>query len=64
MKCNKEKFVKLMAENFFNNETLAKEMGVNVATVSKLKNGRTTPQAETLKKLCTALNCKPSDLLE
>lgn len=64
MKCNKEKFEKLMKENFFNNSTLAETMGVNVMTVSKLRNGKTEPQAGTLKKLCEALKCKPTDILE
>lgn len=64
MKCNKEKFTRLMKLNYFNNATLAEAMGVNPATVSKLKTGKAEPQAETLKKLCKALNCTPADLME
>ena len=64
MKCNKEKLARLMKENFYNNSTLAEAMGVNVMTVSKLRNGKTEPHAETLRKLCEALKCTPADLLE
>lgn len=64
MKCNKEKFTRLMKQNYFNNATLAETMGVNASTISKLKTGKTEPHAETLKKLCEALNCTPADLLE
>lgn len=64
MKCNKQAFERLMKSNFYNNETLAAAMGVNVATISKLRNGRTEPQAATLKKLCEALKCEPAEILE
>ncbi|MBC9706315.1 MAG: helix-turn-helix transcriptional regulator [Enterococcus sp.] len=64
MKCKKEAFERLMKQNFFNNATLAEAMGVNVMTVSKLRNGKTEPQAATLKKLCEALKCTPAELLD
>ena len=64
MKCNKEKLIRKMKENLYNNETLAKAMGVNVSTISKLRNGKTEPHIETLRKLCTALKCEPKDILD
>lgn len=64
MKCNRAKFERLMKMNFYNNRTLAAAMGVHETTISKLKMGKTTPHAETLKKLCETLKCTPADILE
>ena len=63
MHLDKAKFEKAMKQNFFNNEKLAKACGVSVPTISRLRNGKTEPQAATLEKICKALNCSPSDIM-
>ena len=44
---------------------LADRVGITLANVSVLKNGRAKAlKISTLAKLCDALNCQPGDLLE
>lgn len=44
---------------------LANQVGITIANLSILKNGRAKAvRLETLNKLCKALNCQPGDLLE
>ncbi len=44
---------------------LAEQVGITMANLSILKNGRAKAvRLETLDKLCKALNCQPGDLLE
>lgn len=64
MKIEREKLERLMKLNFFSMDALAKAAGISNKTISDLKLGKREPQAGTLKKLCKALNCSPSDLLE
>ena len=64
MKCNKAAFERFMKLNYHTNATLAEETGLNIMTVSNIRNGKKEPQARTLKKLCTALKCEPKDILE
>ena len=44
---------------------LAEKVGITLANLSILKNGRARAlRLETLDKLCKALDCQPGDLLE
>lgn len=44
---------------------LAEKVGITLANLSILKNGRAKAvRIETLDKICRALNCQPGDLLE
>ena len=44
---------------------LAEKVGITLANLSILKNGRAKAlRLETLDKLCKALDCQPGDLLE
>jgi len=44
---------------------LAEKVGITIANVSVLKNGKAKAlKISTLIKLCEALNCQPGDLLE
>lgn len=40
----------------------AKEIGVNVATLSNWERGKTSPDVDKFKALCTVYNC-PSDIV-
>ena len=64
MKINTEKFTRLMVENFYNNDKLAKACGVAPVTISRIKTGKQEPHTETLRKLCEALKCSPADILQ
>ena len=45
--------------------TLTERVGLTMANVSLLKNGKVKAiRLETLQKLCAALDCQPGDLLE
>ena len=44
---------------------LAEEVGITMANISILKNGRAKAiKLETLNKICQALNCQPGEILE
>lgn len=44
---------------------LAEKVGITIANVSVLKNGKAKAlKISTLVKLCEALNCQPGDILE
>ena len=44
---------------------LSRRVGITVANISVLKNGRARAvRVETLDRLCRALDCQPGDLLE
>lgn len=44
---------------------LADHVGITIANISVLKNGKAKAlKISTLKKLCQALDCQPGDLLE
>ncbi len=44
---------------------LAEQVGITIANLSILKNGRAKAvKLETLNKICQALQCQPGDLLE
>ena len=44
---------------------LSEKLGITMANVSILKNGKAKAvQVETLNKLCAALDCQPGDLFE
>lgn len=44
---------------------LADKVGITIANVSVLKNGKAKAlKMSTLKKLCEALDCQPGDILE
>jgi putative transcriptional regulator len=44
---------------------LAEKVGITIANMSILKNGRAKAiKVETLNKICGALHCQPGDILE
>ena len=44
---------------------LAEKVGITIANLSILKNGRAKAiKIETLNKICRALDCQPGDILE
>ena len=44
---------------------LAEEVGITLANLSILKNGKAKAvRLNTLEKICEALNCQPGDILE
>lgn len=44
---------------------LSKKVGITIANISILKNGRAKAlKFETLEKICKALDCQPGDILE
>ncbi len=44
---------------------LAEKVGITMANISILKNGRARAiRLETLNAICTALSCQPGDILE
>ena len=44
---------------------LAQRVGITLANISILKNGRAKAiKVETLDKICSALSCQPGDILE
>ena len=44
---------------------LAEKVGITLANISILKNGKAKAiRMETLDKICAALNCQPGDILE
>lgn len=57
---------RVMADRKVTNQSLAQQIGMHPVSISKLKNTDTLPQigGETLAKLCDALRCVPSDLIE
>jgi len=45
-------------------QTLAEQVGITIANLSILKNGKAKAiRLETLEAICKALNCQPGDLL-
>ncbi|MBD5087079.1 MAG: helix-turn-helix transcriptional regulator [Clostridiales bacterium] len=42
---------------------IAKELGINVQTVSRYANGKTLPRAIVFGKLCVILNLDPNEIL-
>lgn len=61
MKIDIEKLNDMMKNRLETNSSLAEKMGVNVATVSRIRNGRDL-RISTMKKLTEALNCTVDDL--
>ena len=54
----------VMADRDVNNKQLHLLTGLHLGTIAKLRNNRPDRiDMETLEKLCTALNCQPSELL-
>lgn len=56
------KFLIQMQKAVMTNEELAKAAGVNENTVSRIRCGYPA-RPSTVRKLCAALNCQPSDIL-
>jgi putative transcriptional regulator len=56
----------VMADRKMTNQALAQIVEMNPVSISKLKNADDFPKigGETLAKLCDALHCTPSDLIE
>ena len=54
----------LMNKNGYTLTGLAEEIGITLANLSNLKNGKTFPSKDTLDNLCRVLNCQPGDILE
>jgi len=61
MKIDIEKLNDMMKNRLETNSSLADKMGVNVATVSRILNGRDI-KISTMKKLTEALECTVDDL--
>lgn len=61
MKIDIEKLNDMMKNRLETNSSLAEKMGVNAATVSRIRNGRDL-RISTMKKLTEALNCTVDDL--
>lgn len=64
MKIDKAKFDRLLYLKALNYTELAELAGVQVMTISKMANGKTTPRAATLRKITKVLDCQPVDILE
>lgn len=55
----------MLAKRKMSVTTLADRVGITIANVSILKNGKAKAlKISTLMKLCEALDCQPGDLLE
>lgn len=55
----------MLAKNKMSVSDLTEKLGLTLANVSLLKNGKLKGiKFETLDKLCEIFNCQPSDLLE
>lgn len=55
----------MLAKRKMNVTELSEAIGITMANVSILKNGRAKAiRIETLDKICRALQCQPGDLLE
>ncbi len=55
----------MLAKRKMSVSELADRVGITLANISILKNGRAKAiRIETLNKICTALQCQPGDLLE
>jgi len=63
-KINRAKLDRLLQLAAMNYTDLSKAAGLGYATVINLANGHTVPRAGTLRKITTALNCTPADILE
>lgn len=61
MKIDIEKLNDMMKQRLETNASLAEKMNVNVATVSRIRNGRDL-RISTMKKLTEALECTVDDL--
>ena len=55
----------MLAERKMSVTELSEKLGITIANVSILKNGKAKAiRIETLNKLCEVLDCQPADLLE
>ena len=55
----------MMAKRKMSVTELSEKVGITMANVSILKNGKAKAiKLDTLNKICEALNCQPGDLLE
>lgn len=55
----------IMAKRKMSLNTLAKEVDISLANLSKLKNNHVRAiKFSTLESICEALNCQPADILE
>jgi len=45
-------------------ETLAEESGLSLRTIQRIENGETNPTGDTLKRLSSALNVNPDELID
>ena len=55
----------MLAKRKMKVSTLADEVGITVANISVLKNGKAKAiRIETLDKICQVLQCQPGDILE
>ena len=55
----------MLAERKMSVTELSEKLGITMANVSILKNGKAKAvKVETLNKLCAALDCQPGDLFE
>mgnify|MGYP000359042210 CR=1 FL=1 len=63
MRFSYNKLWKLLIDRDLSKKELAEKSGVSVTSISKLKNGANV-NTEILLKICIALNCDISDIVE
>ena len=55
----------MLAKRKMNVSTLAEHVGLTMANISRIKNGRVfAVKLSTLDKICKVLDCQPGDILE
>ena len=64
MKLDTEALKRLMGNKFYDAATLAAKVGVSTQSIRMYAWGKTQPKADTMRKLCEALECKPDDIVK
>jgi DNA-binding Xre family transcriptional regulator len=60
----RNRLLELMADNYYNQQTLAEAAGISQASISKYLNKKSLPDLYTVRQLARALNCSVNDLLD
>lgn len=60
----KVKVLDLLKEKGYTTYLLKKENLLSSSTITKLRNGDTNMQLETIDQICRLLNCLPKDIIE
>ena len=64
LKFNTDKIKVLMQYKYMTAADLSRETGISPIPISRLITGKTAPRSASLKKICTALDCEPQDVLQ